>query len=441
MRTRTLSILAVLLAVATVTSNALASRDGEGPEDVARGARPAAPPSTNTAQPAGAQTQAPAQPRVTERPQGIARDPSGPMADTLQPAPIDPNAPDKPPGPWDFSLYGYLRAGYDYTFKDSRYDFVGRNNGFVLDAARIGAQGRNREYNVTFRISLEGASDVLSAPNTPQGTLSVRLRDAFARWDPVSFAGIQVGQFKAPFQEEELRGTQGLLFASRAVGVEGVAPGRGFQLPGIELDRQLGVMVSPVKPIGGDVALSYYLMVMNGNGPNQLLDDNGRVGLVARTELDILKYVRVGAAVFRNERTVGTPPNLYNEDDVGLTGDLTVNAAGLEAFAAVTRVRTVFPTVGTSARVQLAYHAQAGYRFEVERVQITPAYRYAYFHPWQAGGGSGFDSFRLQYHTLGVRIAHAKLPVTAWVNYTLTGEQEGRKLTNDRIEILGQVTF
>lgn len=79
----------------------------------------------------------------------------------------------------------------------------------------------------TFRVSFEGASDVLRAPNTLLGSLSVRLRDAFARWDPFSFAGIQVGQVKAPFQEEELRGTQALLFASRAVGVERVAPGRG----------------------------------------------------------------------------------------------------------------------------------------------------------------------------------------------------------------------
>jgi hypothetical protein len=416
---------AVALVALTVAAPASASRDGEGPEDVNKTApAPAAP----------------------------ARAPSGPVAgaavtglpatpDTLQPSPVDPNAPDAGKSPWDFSLYGYLRAGYDYTFKDERYDFVGRNNGFVLDSARVGVQGRSRPYNVTFRISIEGASDVLTAPNTPLGSLAVRLRDGFARWDPVSFAGIQVGQFKAPFQEEELRGTQSLLFASRAVGVEGVAPGRGFQLPGIQLDRQLGVMISPIQPIGGDVAVSYYLMVMNGNGSNQLLDDNGKVGLVGRTELDILKYVRVGAAVFHNERAVGTPPNLYSEEDVGLTGDVSVNVAGLEALAAVTRVRTVFPTVGTSARVQLAYHAQAGYRFDIARLQLTPAYRFAYFHPWEGGGGGGFDAFKLQYHTFGVRLAHAKLPVTGWINYTLTGEEEGRKLTNDRIEVLGQVTF
>jgi hypothetical protein len=433
-RVRTYTLVAVCLAASAVSTPALASRDGEGPEDVNKTpASKAAPPAAGVTS-----TQAPLRPIGSTTGAGAA----GPGAvDTLQPPPVDAHEPDRGANVWDVNVYGYLRAGYDYTAKDDRYDFVGRNNGFVLDAARVGVQGRNTTYNVAFRLSIEGASEALTAPNTPIGSLSVRMRDAFARWDPFPFVGVQAGQFKAPFQEEELRGTQSLLFASRAVGVAGVLPGRGFQVPGIQLDRQLGVMLSPIKPIGGDVAASYYLMVMNGNGSNQLLDDNGKLGLVGRTELDILKYVRVGAAVFHNERTVGLPPNLYSEEDFGLTGDVGLRVAGLEAFGAVTRVRTVFPTVGTSARVQLAYHGQAGYRFEIERVQITPAYRYAYFHPWESGGGAGFDAQRLQYHTFGVKLGHAKLPVTAWLDYSLTGEADGRKLNNDRVELMGQVTF
>lgn len=366
-----------------------------------------------------------------------------PRADQLQPPPFHPPTPDaeKPRGPWDVGFYGYLRAGYDYTFKDPRYAFVGRNSGFVLDSARVGLQGRNTEYRITFRISAEGASDVLLAPNTPIGSLSVRLRDAFGRWDPVDWFGVQAGQFKAPWQEEELRGTQDLPFASRSVGVEGVPPGRGFQVSGLQLDRQLGVMLSPSKPIGGDVGVAYYLMVMNGNGANQLLDDNGRVGLVARTEVNYLRYVRAGAALFRNDRTVGEPPNLYNEEDLGLTGDVDLRVGGLQVFGAATRLRTVFPTVGTSARVQLAFTGLVSYRFDLPSFFVAPGYRYAYFHPWATGGGEGFDEQRLQYHTVGVRLGLPRLPVTTWINYTFTGEEAGRKLDNDRIEVLGQVTF
>ncbi len=369
--------------------------------------------------------------------------PPAPRPDALQPTPSQPGPqpPERPRSPWELSTFGYLRAGLDYTAKDPRFDFVGRNNGFVLDSARVGLDSKYAPYNIAARVSLEGASDVLTGPNTPQGSLSVRLRDAFLRWDPVPWLGAQVGQFKAPFQEEELRGTNTLMFVSRAVGVEGVPPGRGFETPGIQLDRQLGVMLSPARPIGGPVAVSYYVMLMNGNGSNQLLDDNGRFGIVGRTELGILEYVRLGAGIFRNDRTVGTLPNLYNEEDFGLTGDVLVKVAGFQAFGAITRVRTVFATVGARAREQLAFHAQAGYRFDLESWFIGPAYRFAYFHPWQAGGADGFDAFRVQYHTLGVRAGLTKLPIQGWLNYTITGEADGRKLDNDRLELLGQVTF
>ena len=335
------------------------------------------------------------------------------VPDLIQPSPPKPG-PRQPPttSPWSLVVYGYLRAGYDRTTPDERFEFVGRNNGFVLDSARVGVEGRNRDHGVTFRVSMEGASDVLSAPNTPMGSLSVRLRDAFVRWDPLSWLGVQAGQYKAPFQEEELRGTPDLMFASRAVGVEGVPPARGFQTPGIQLDRQLGVMLSPAEPIGGDLAIAYYLMVMNGNGPNQLLDDNGHFGLVARSEIGWQKHVRLGAALFRNDRTVGAPPNLYDEEDLGLTGDLSVKVAGLEVFGAVTRARTVFPTVGASARVQLAFQGQAAYRVDLPSFFFAPAYRYAYFHPWQEGGATeGCDSFRLVYHTIGLRRGVAALPI------------------------------
>lgn len=359
-------------------------------------------------------------------------------ADTAQPSAIPRDDTNRP---WDFNVYGYLRAGLEYTRPDDRYEFVGRNNGFILDSARIGIEGRNLPNNFVFRISAEGASDVFNGPNTPQGSLSVRLRDAFARWDPAPYIGVQAGQFKAPFQQEELRGTPDLMFASRSVGVEGVPTARGIQVSGIQLDRQLGVMLSPIKPIGGDVNVSYYAMVMNGNGPNQVLDDNSRFGLVARSEVNYLSYVRVGAALFRNDRTVGTPPNLYYEEDLGLTADVRVKAGGFEMFGAATRLRTVFPTVGTSARVQLAFVGQVAYRFDLNSVFLAPGYRFAYFHPWQDGGGEGFDSFELQYHTVGLRAGLTKLPIQAWLNYTITGEAAGRRLDNDRIELLGQVTF
>lgn len=415
-----IAITSTTILLASAGTASAQSRDGEGaPAPAASADAPSQPPKTPPPAAAGASNGG-----------------SGGPADSLQPS-LEPSK----PKPWDLTVYGYVRAAFDYTMKDDRFAFVGRNNGFILDSARVGIEGRNLDYGITFRVSLEGAADVLTSANTPLGSLSVRLRDAFARWDPLLWLGVQAGQFKAPFQEEELRGTPDLMFASRSVGVEGVLPGRGLQQSGLQLDRQVGAMLSPSKPIGGDFGVAYYLMIMNGNGGNQLLDDNGRFGFVARSEVNYLRYVRIGAALFKNDRTVGEPPNYYNEEDLGLTGDVNVRAGGLEVFGAVTRLRTVFPTVGTAARVQLAFQGSLAYRIELPAVFFAPGYRYAHFHPWQGGGDQSFDSFKLQYHTLGVRVGMTKLPIQAWLNYTLATEAEGRKLDNDRVELLGQVTF
>jgi hypothetical protein len=109
---------------------------------------------------------------------------------------------------------------------------------------------------------------------------------------------------------------------------------------------------------------------------------------------------------------------------------------------ALTQQSTAYPTVGASKRSQLAYNAQLGYEIHAPGFRLMPAYRYAYFHPWQSGGTNDeFKAFRLTYHTLGLRFTHDKLPVSAWLNYTITQEPSPRTLDNNRVQLLGQVAF
>ena len=77
---------------------------------------------------------------------------------------------------------------------------------------------------------------------------------------------------------------------------------------------------------------------------------------------------------------------------------------------------------------------------------ITPAYRFAYFHPRSEGGetsdgGIDLDSFKLMYHTVGLILEMPDLPIKAYFNYTLTMEEQPRELDNDRLEVLLQLTF
>jgi hypothetical protein len=142
---------------------------------------------------------------------------------------------------------------------------------------------------------------------------------------------------------------------------------------------------------------------------------------------------------------VGTPPNLFSEKDLGLTADILVRAFNVEASAQVAQVRTEFATVGSRDRTQTAWHAQLAYKVTVLPVHFAPAYRYAHYHPWAGGGdtatGQDYRSFRLDYHTFGVKVWHPSLPLTGWINYTLTTEPAVRSVDNNRLEILGQVTF
>jgi hypothetical protein len=348
---------------------------------------------------------------------------------------------------WDVKLFGHVRAGFEHVQRDPNVDFVGRNSGFVLQTARIGVAGKLLAVPLSFKISLEAASDQSTHVNSATSELQVRGRDVYMRYDFLPELGAQLGQFKAPWVAEELLDYEDLLFASRAVAQQGVLSGRGYQEQGIALDRQLGLMLSPAKPIAlGPVGLSYFAMVMNGNGANQLLNDNNSFGLVGRLEARYQKYVVLGGGVYDNKRTVGTLPTLYDESDRGYAGDLQVRVAGVEVMGQVAQVTTKYPTVGAHDRSQLGYHVQAGYIVDVAAgVLVEPGYRYAHLDPWAGSRlsptGEDYRAYKLDYHTVGVKVFHKTVPLIGYLNYTITQEPEARRLSNNRLEIIGHLSF
>lgn len=350
--------------------------------------------------------------------------------------------------------FAYVRLMYDNVESDDRYSFIGKNDGFILDNARIGFDFSMTD-KLSMRLSLEAASDLTADSNTPIGEIDVRLRDGFFRYDPFWWIGLQGGQFKAPFAEEELRSTADLLFIDRAVEIEGVPPGRGFEEPGLEVDRQIGVMLSPrdyirLRRFGlegwpADLGFSYYLMVANGNGDNQFLNDNSKLMVIGRLETVYANIVKLGGAVLYNDRTEGNPPNQFNEDDTGYAADLLVTPGDLELFFQYVQFDTEFPTVGADDITKRGWHAQIGYGVNVPYVRITPAYRFAQYNPLADGGdvvgGQDGDDFRLDYHTIGLRLESRDLPISFFVNYTFTEEQNPNKIDNNRLQLLIQVVI
>lgn len=351
--------------------------------------------------------------------------------------------------PYDVRLrpWAYIRMGYENVEQDDRFNFIGSNDGFVLDNARVGIDAAiGEQLSVAF--SVEGASDVREGINSTLGEIDVRVRDAFLRWDPFPFVGIQGGQFKAPFAAEELRSRDELLFVSRAVGQEGVLPGRGFEEGGVAVDRQLGFMISPRAPLSiwREVAGSYYLMIANGNGENEVLNDNTKLAVIGRGELHYADFVTVGGAFLVNDRTSGVLPNQSRDEDTGFAADVMITPFDLELFFQYVEIETEFKTVSNALdRTQRALHVQVGYTFELPWLSITPGYRYALLDPFAKvkgdQAGLDLDSFRVDYHTLGVRFDHLDLPLALLVNYTFTEEKSPREIDNDRLQILTQVSF
>jgi hypothetical protein len=351
--------------------------------------------------------------------------------------------------PYDVKLqpFGYVRIGYEAVQDDDRFDFIGRNDGFVLDNARLGMIASIGEQ-LSMAISMEAASDIQAGNNQPIGEIDVRLRDGFLRWDPFRFVGIQAGQFKAPFAAEELRSTSDLVFVSRAVGQEGVLPGRGFEEIGVAVDRQLGAMLSSPEPltIWKKYAGSYYLMVANGNGDNELLNDNDNVAVYGRGELHYDDLLTIGGAFLVNTRTEGELPNQSDDEDTGYAADILMTPFGLEVFFQFVELKTEFETVPEALdRTQRAWHVQVGYDFETPWVNIMPGYRYAVLDPYAdvdgATDGLDLEAFKVGYHTIGARFLHPKLPLGFFVNYTFTTEDDPRKLDNNRLQLLAQVAF
>src|SRR5512138_1708039 len=75
--------------------------------------------------------------------------------------------------------FGYLRLQYLMVQNDPNIAFVGRDDGFELQNARVGVRGTYGK-RAKFVVSIDGAVDERAQINVPEGKLRVGLRDAYA---------------------------------------------------------------------------------------------------------------------------------------------------------------------------------------------------------------------------------------------------------------------
>ncbi|MEZ4434853.1 MAG: porin [bacterium] len=355
-------------------------------------------------------------------------------------------------GGFDIEVSGYVRVHYQSIFEDpDQTPDVGRNDGFAMDAARLivrAMKGPLEGY-----VSIDGAVDRFESVDSTRGRVEVGLKDAYVGYAREDFPWLKLrlGQFKPPFDAEELQSTREILFTDRAVESRGLRSTEGDALDGLSLDREVGAMVYG-DPTFGAFGLGYYVAVSNGSGANRPLNDNDALAYTGRLELRFEEIAALGGAVNFNRRTTGDLiEDQVDEERMTIAADLRAHVdlqvVGLIVQAQFMQRTSSFPDVDVQPdRVEQGWHAALG--VEVPYGFVI-AYRYATLDPWadydidDGTVGEDLDNRAVTHHTIGLNWSGGDaMPLKAQLNYTIaTEEDEARPLDNDRVDALVQVSF
>ncbi|RAL21534.1 hypothetical protein DL240_11770 [Lujinxingia litoralis] len=350
-------------------------------------------------------------------------------------------------GPWRLTLGGYLRSGYTAIADDPNVELIGRNDGFTIADARLTTTGE-MDNGLGFVFQFDAGSRLLrTGQDSPVEALALRMTDVYAFYAPYDLLEINIGQFKAPFDVEDLISTGDLLFVNRSVVNRGVQNVEGYNVDGLSAGRQVGIQVRGDHFFGQEdhqgPGFSYALAATNGNGPNASLNANDRLAYFGRLMLHWGDSVALGGALFYNDDTAGDPPNRVDRVHRGFTADLQVNLYGATLLANVLATSVGSPDLPDSPEVSaLGYTLQLAY--EEPFFGLQPAYRFSSYDPSSNYGDVPsvlFENDRLTYHTLGLGYNARTYPVRAMANYTLTVEQDARALDNNRLDLLLQLSW
>src|SRR5690554_2513293 len=292
-------------------------------------------------------------------------------------------------GPWTLSLGGYIRAGYSAISNDPNVALIGRNDGFTLADARLTTTGQ-MDNGLGFVFQFDAGSRLVrTSQDSPVEALALRMTDVYAFYAPFEFLEINVGQFKAPFDVEDLISTGNLLFVHRSVANRGVQNVEGYNVDGLSAGRQVGVQLRGDHFFGGEEnegpGISYALAATNGNGPNASLNANDRLAYFGRLMLHWGDEVALGSALFYNDDTFGEQPNRVDRVRQGWTADLQAHLLGASLLANVIATSVDSPDLSDDTELSaLGYSVQVAY--EEPFLGLQPAYRLASYDPSSSYG-------------------------------------------------------
>jgi hypothetical protein len=339
----------------------------------------------------------------------------------------------EPPG-FTWQPFGYLRMQYIAVQNDPNVAFVGRDDGFELQNARLGVRGK-LGVRASFLIAFDGAVDERAQINTPQGKLKVGLRDAYA---DVSVSGAVVargGFFQTWVDPEALVADTAREFVDRPLESRGIRATEGWQTPGLPPGRSLGAAIRLDPDASTAPRVGFELAIQNGADEYASNNDNDTPALSAAAVIRFPHDNWIVAAGRWNPRTVGDLPFRQDETDVQGTvgGHFAVGAISLGAGVIVQH--TTFESTGGPSQNAFGAHGQLTIRIPGAH-PFAFGYRFGILDP-----SSLIVTDRVMEHTAGVVLGVPSLRMRLQLQLTHVIEDTARDLSNDRAQLAAEVSL
>jgi len=353
----------------------------------------------------------------------------------------DDSTPTPAPEPrFGWEPFGYLRLQYIAVQDDPNVAFVGRDDGFELQNARLGVRG-TLDSRLAFVIALDGAVDERLQVNTPQGKLRVGLRDAFG--DVVLGDAVLGGRlvargglFQAWVDPEALVADTARELVDHPIESRGMRATEGFQTPGLLPGRSLGaaLRIDPEPPSAG-VGLGFELAVQNGADELSSNNDNDKPAISATLLARLPHDSWLMVAGRYNPRSVGELPFRQDEDDLQATAGLRLALGAVVVGGGGVVQRTTFATTGGPAQTAFGGHAQVMVQLPVG-LPIAVGYRFGILDP-----SSLLTTDRVMEHTVGAVLGVRRYRMRVQLQLTHVVEQAARELSNDRAQLAAELVL
>jgi hypothetical protein len=333
--------------------------------------------------------------------------------------------------PWwqRLKVGGFARVGVFYNFPFREEQLVGGSGGFRLADFRLNFDFRPIN-KLTVYASVEFAAPLVD-PNDPlTGRRIVDLRDAFVEYEVCRGLLVKAGQFRPPYYAEMLLSDGAIPFVNRSLLANGISPPEGYG-PRTHLapDRQVGLQASS-KRLGNDtIGFRYSVGVFNGNGQNQLLNDNNGLNPVGRAEVDFRQVITLGVNAGFNVRTTGMRPNRLSTNDLDYGVDIEAHRWGFQLLGAFLGRRTTYSFVGLVPDSSMGALGQV--RYFHDGTGLEAAVRLAWYEPSRAQSDDQAVELAAM---LGWR--PFKMPFRVLAQFTHRDEERAVSYPNDSVDLM-----